>query len=67
MAQKMGPFRIFHVCVTDFDLNHVADRAVAAAGKRIGKTVDPSRSGAVKRLYLTYPWAMLLKYAQRNL
>lgn len=51
----------FHVCVTDPDPDQLADRAVTAGGKRIGKTVDPSGTGAVKCLYLADPWGNVVE------
>lgn len=50
----------FHACVTDADPEGLAERMVAAGGKRIGKMVDPTGAG-VKCLYAQDPWGNVIE------
>ncbi|KAK3669290.1 hypothetical protein LTR78_010828 [Recurvomyces mirabilis] len=50
----------FHACVTDADPDGLADKVVAAGGKRIGQTVDPTGAG-VKCLYTQDPWGNVME------
>ena len=50
----------FHTCVTDADPDGLADRVVAAGGRRIGVTVDPTGKG-VKCLYVADPWGNVIE------
>ncbi|KAF4551119.1 Enoyl-(Acyl carrier protein) reductase-like protein 32 [Elsinoe fawcettii] len=45
----------FHACVTDADPDALAEKVVAAGGKRIGTTVDPLGKD-IKCLYVADPW-----------
>lgn len=55
--QKAG---FFHACVTDTELDRLADKVVASGGRRIGNTVDPLGRG-VKCLYVADPWRSVIK------
>ena len=46
----------FHICVTDSNPEALAKKFEATGGRRIGKTVDPSKKGEIVCLYLADPW-----------
>ncbi|KAL1303067.1 hypothetical protein AAFC00_006512 [Neodothiora populina] len=45
----------FHACVTDAEPEKLAEKVVAAGGRRIGVAVDPTGKG-VTTLYTADPW-----------
>lgn len=50
----------FHACVTDVDPEGLADKVVAAGGKRIGKPVELAGMG-IKCLYVADPWGNVVE------
>lgn len=51
----------FHIYITDSNPEDLAEKVVSEGGKRVGKTVDPSRRGEITCLYLSDPWGNVVE------